>query len=172
MSGGWTMWLRTAVIAMLISVGVAIWSVLRARETDPLPMMEESPAAGQVDPPGRRARPRANIAAAVEADPFHPERRRPDEPYRFPGEIAPAQASAAQRAQQLRLIGTVASVGGGGFVFCQIGSQTPQIIHVGQQIGTYTLKSVEAGRAVFTGPSGNTLELTISQPTQSTQVNR
>ena len=166
MSGRWVMWLRIAVVAMLASVGTAIWSVLEALETDPLPGIEEAPSAGSIDRVARRPAPRINISSAVDADPFHPERKRPEEPYRFPGEISPAAASAQQRAQQVRLIGTVVAVRGGGFVFAQIGSQQPRLVHVGQQIGNYTLKSVEAGRAVFTGPSGETLELSIIQPTQ------
>ena len=160
----WTTLLRLAVVGMVASVGTAMWSVRDAVRTDPLPALEQPPAAGDVERTERRAATRVNIASAVDADPFNPQRKRPDEPYRFPGEVVQTQAQGGPRAQQLRLIGTVAAIRGGGFVFCQIGSQPAQLVHVGQQIGPYTLKTVEAGRAVFTGPAGTTLELTISQP--------
>jgi hypothetical protein len=160
-------WLRVGVVVMLGSVGIGVWSVLEALETDPLPDFVQGPEMGEVERTPRPTRTRVNIAAAVATDPFHPERRAPDEPYRFPGEIPQGRGSSgSSRSQQLRLIGTVASVSGGGFVFCQVGSQRPQLVHVGGQIGNYKLKTVEAGRAVFTDPSGNAIELTISQPTQ------
>ena len=167
MTGRWTTWLRLAVVGMVASVATAMWSVREAVRTDPLPAFEQAPAAGDIERAERRAATRVNIAAAVDADPFNPERKRPEEPYRFPGEVTQTQAQGGPRAQQVRLMGTVVATRGGGFVFCQIGSQPPQIVHVGQQIGTYTLKTVEAGRAVFTGPGGTTLELTISQPAPS-----
>jgi hypothetical protein len=168
MTARWMRWLRIAIVAMLGSMAVAGWSVLRALEVEALPPLTQPTADGDVDRGARARRTRANIAAAVEVDPFNPARRRPDQPYRFPGEAVQAApgASAAQRATtQLRLIGTVASVGGGGFVVCRIGSQQPEIVHVGRQIGSYTLKSVRPGRAEFTGPAGETIELTINQPT-------
>jgi hypothetical protein len=167
MSARWTTWLRVAMVGMVASVATAMWSVRQAVRTEPLPALEQPPAAGDVERTERRAATRVNIAAAADADPFHPERKRPDEPYRFPGEVTQTQPQSGPRAQQLRLMGTVVATRGGGFVFCQIGSQPPQLVHIGGQIGPYTLKTVEAGRAVFTGPGGTPLELTFSQPAQS-----
>ena len=97
MRGRWTMWLRVAVIAMLASVATAVWSVLEGLETDPLPGIQQPPSDGEIERAGRATRTRVNIAAAVDADPFNPERQRPEEPYRFPGEIPPTQVAAAQR---------------------------------------------------------------------------
>ena len=167
MSGRWTMWLRVTVIAMLASMGVAAWSVLDALEDKPLPDIEQSAASGDVERTGRTSRPRANIAAAVDVDPFNPDRKRPDQPYRLPGEPDPTESGGRNqpRSQQLRLIGTIVFIRGGGFVTCQIGNQPPQIVHIGQQIGTYTLKSIERGQATFTGAAGETLQLSIPQTT-------
>jgi hypothetical protein len=38
------------------------------------------------------------------------------------------------------------------------------IVRVGEKIGTYTLKSVARGSAVFTGPTGETLQVAAPQP--------
>jgi len=97
----------------------------------------------------------------VDADPFAPSRQRPLEPYHLPGELV--EAPAPSRSQQLKVLGTVVVTSGTSFAMCQIGSDPPVIVRVGQQIGSYTLKRVARGKAVFSSPSGE-IEIAAPQP--------
>ena len=160
----WVTAVRVAGLVALVSAGGAAWSVRRAvRIDDPLPLPHAETPNDSVKPaPPRGAR--VNITAAVSADPFSPKRQAPTIPYRLPGEADPAPAGQASRAPQIRLLGTVVFVQGGGFVTCQIGNERPVMVRVGEKIGNYTLKSVARGSAVFTGPSGETLQIAALQP--------
>ena len=153
MTRRYTLRARIAGLAALASAIFAGWSVMRAIEIDELPTGAEATALGDVTVPARRVPPRANIAAAVEADPFSPARTRPVEAYRLPGELV--VAGPAPRVEQLRVLGTVVSTTGSGFAMCQLGSQPPAIVRVGQKIGVYTLKRVARGSATFASPSGD-----------------
>jgi hypothetical protein len=160
----WVTAVRVTALVALVSAGAAAWSVRRAvRIDDPLPV----PYAGTLNDSAKPVRPRGtrvNIAAAVSADPFNPKRQAPAIPYRLPGEADAEPAGRASRSPQIRLLGTVVFVQGGGFVTCQIGNERPVMVRVGEKIGNYTLKSVARGSAVFTGPTGETLQVAAPQP--------
>ncbi len=104
----------------------------------------------------------AAALAAIENDPFHPERRRPAMAFRFPGEASAATIAAARPAESgvaPRLIGTVVQPSGQGFAMCQSGNEPPRIVRVGEHIGDFTLKHVEQGRAVFLASDGARVEV-------------
>ena len=63
----------------------------------------------------------------------------------------------------IRLLGTVIRPAGT-FALCQLPSDVPRIVHVGERLGELTLILVEQGRAVFQSPKGSRLELTLPQP--------
>ena len=151
--------MRAAAAAAAISAVFAGWAVLRALEIEALPASADATALGDIQVPARRMPPRVNVAAAVNADPFSPERQRPAEAYRLPGELVVAAPTA--RPEQLKVLGTVVSTGGSGFAMCQLGSEPPTIVRVGQKIGVYTLKRVARGSATFASPSG---EVVIAAP--------
>jgi hypothetical protein len=148
--------------AAAIAAGVfAAVSVANAIRIDEPPGPADATALGDVQAASRAATSRVNIAAAVDADPFAPSRQRPLEPYRLPGELV--EAPAPSRTQQLKVLGTVVVTAGTSFAMCQIGSDPPVIVRVGQQIGSYTLKRVTRGKAVFSSPSGE-IEIAAPQP--------
>ena len=154
-------WVRGAALAAIAAGVFAAVSVAKAIRIDDLPGSADATALGDVQPVGRRSAPRVNIAAAVDADPFAPGRQRPLEPYRLPGELV--EAPAPSRTQPLKVLGTVVVTSGPSFAMCQIGSEPPVIVRIGQQIGVYTLKRVTRGKAVFTSPSGE-IEIAAPQP--------
>jgi hypothetical protein len=154
-------WVRAAASAAVVAGVFAAWSVADAIRIDAPPDRADATALGDVQPGGRRVPTRVNIAGAVDADPFSPGRQRPAEPYRLPGELI--EAPVASRTQQLKVLGTVVVTSGSSFAMCQIGSEPPVIVRVGQQIGGYTLKRVARGKAVFTSPSGE-IEIAAPQP--------
>ena len=154
-------WFRAALIAMLGAGVFAAMSVAKAVRVDPPPGPADATALGDIQPGPRKAPPRVNVAAAVDVDPFSPNRQRPEEPYRLPGELV--EAPTPSRSQQLKVLGTVVVTSGASFAMCQIGSEPPVIVRVGQQIGSYTLKRVARGKAVFASPSGE-IEIAAPQP--------
>jgi hypothetical protein len=148
-----TAWIRLAAAAVVVAALFAAWSVARALRTDDLPTSADATALGDVQIASRDRPPRVNVAAAVDADPFNPARARPTEVYMLPHElVVPAPAP---RGEQLRVLGTVVSTTGSGFAMCQLGSQPPTIVKIGEKIGAYTLKRVVRGSATFAGPAGD-----------------
>ena len=144
---------RVATVAVVLCAAFAGWSVLRALRTDDLPTSADATALGDVQMADRARPPRVNVAAAVDADPFNPARQRPSEVYMLPNElVVPA---ATPQAEQVRVLGTVVNTAGSGFAMCQLGSEPPTIVRVGEKIGAYTLKRVVRGSATFAGPAGD-----------------
>jgi hypothetical protein len=154
-------WMRAAAVAAIASAVFAGVSVANAIRIDEPPGPADATALGDVQAGARPSVSRVNIAAAVDADPFNPARQRPLEPYLLPNELV--EAPLASRTQQLKVLGTVVVTNGSSFAMCQIGSDPPVIVRVGQQIGVYTLKRVARGKAVFTSPSGE-IEIAAPQP--------
>jgi hypothetical protein len=62
-------------------------------------------------------------------------------------------------AATLRLLGTVLESGKDAFVLCQLGAEAPKLIRQGGTLGGYTLRKIEPGRAIFTSPTGETVDL-------------
>jgi hypothetical protein len=103
------------------------------------------------------------ISRTLDRDPFHPERRRPTVPFRLPAEEAAAHAAptAPPPASALRLLGTVVTPGQDAFAMGQLGTEPPRVVRVGGNIGGFTLRKIEPGRAVFTAPNGETMDLRV-----------
>lgn len=155
--------LALALVAATLSIGAAGWSLVRAVTVTPPPA-----ASAPHDDRAVQAEPifagvtRTAITDAVASDPFRPERRRPESRFRLPGEEpAPSQAGAPAPVGDLRLIGTVVSPDGGGFVMCQLGTETPKVVRIGERIGPYALVGVHQGRARFRAASGEVLDVTV-----------
>lgn len=109
--------------------------------------------------------PEGALDEVVDHDPFNPERRRPSVAFALPGAggaSAPAEAVSAPVAA-LRLLGTVLSGGDEAFVMVQLGAEPPRIVRVRGQVGGYTLRKIEPGRAVFLSPDGETVDLRVSK---------
>jgi hypothetical protein len=94
------------------------------------------------------------VAAAVEVDPFSPEREAPSTRYGSdPGDDSASTEMPAQRAL-LKLVGTVIDDDGSSFAMCQLGDEQPRAVRVGERIGEYRLRAVRQGAADFAGPDG------------------
>jgi len=95
----------------------------------------------------------------------------PNDPFR-PGRLLPnAIAAAAARPDTvmsvsvvaIRLLGTVVRPVGS-FALCQLPSDMPRIVHIGERLGELTLIVLEQGHVVFQTSKGTRLELSLSQP--------
>ncbi len=155
-----------AVVLAAGSAALVARSLARAIALEPLPRARPEP----VKEDSARAVPPARVAseptmAAVDRDPFRPDRRRPPERFRLPGERASRSdtAAAAFPGGAVVLIGT-AVIGDGGFVMCQRGADSPKLVRVGERIGDLTLRSVRRGHALFRTGNGAAVELRVAPP--------
>jgi hypothetical protein len=105
----------------------------------------------------------SELDRAVDGDPFHPERRRPQIRYELPASRPEEMPEASPPpAEQIELIGTVVAAGGRSFAMCQT-SAGPQIVHIGEKFVGHTLKSVTQGSAVFVSPQGKVMNVHVKK---------
>jgi len=150
-----------AAVAATVLVSASGW---RATHFDEIPRVSAPPTERRSAQLGSyRPALVSELDRAVDGDPFHPERRRPQIRYELPGS-APEELpqASAPPAEQIELIGTVVAAGGRSFAMCQT-SAGPQIVRVGEKFNGYTLKSVEQGSAVFVSPQGKVLNIGVKK---------
>ena len=148
-----------AVAALLL--GAALWSALRIA---PLPPVTPSASAGTLTLAGTSRDVMAATAAsphALASDPFSPGRRLTPEP--SVTRTVSRDATPAPEAPTVRLLGTVMR-GGSGFAVCQIASDPPRTVRVGETLGELTLITLDRGRAIFRAANGTRVELSLTPP--------
>ena len=157
---------RYALVALGLSLMLLGWTVRRALEVEEARGAIDPPAASVITDVAPAAAPNAaQVLEAVDSDPFHPERRRPTERFRLPGEAISAEVIApAPAVAPLVLLGTVVLAEGRSFVMCQQGSGQARIVRIGESLGDYTLRNVQQGRAVFVTKGGEKIELRVPKP--------
>lgn len=146
-------------------------AVERARANEPGLAPEDEattrpPTAGlpEVDgaPAAERALTLEALSLAVDNDPFQPDRRRPPEPYRMPGDfVDEPEAAPPPPPPPFRLLGT-AAMEGGGLAVMQVEDALPRVLEVGESLMGYTLAEVAGDAATLMG-DGRTLTLTVAQ---------
>jgi hypothetical protein len=162
---------RRVRIAALTCVGAIVltaWTLQRAVRPLALPRSDAVPTTPVIPTVTVRAvHPLGVALAATAADPFRPDRTRPPERFRLPGErliVATEADRPANMARELSLIGTVVLPGGGGVAMSRVGGDAPRLVRVGDRIGGYTLRSVHQGRAVFVTERGEEREIHVPKP--------
>ncbi|MDP1858414.1 MAG: hypothetical protein Q8K82_07085 [Gemmatimonadaceae bacterium] len=155
--------LGIATLFLVAAALVAERSLRRALELEPPTVIAPPPNVRMPDSISVRHGSGGDILAAVEMDPFHPERRRPTSRFRLPGDVALVGAPAATPSgdNSVRLLGTVLGAAGGSFAMCQRGAEPPRVVRVGQSIGELTLRQIEQGRAILTDANGERVELVV-----------
>jgi hypothetical protein len=149
----------TLTVAALL-FAAALWSALRI---DPPPSIAPSPpgavlALDGVLPGTQRD---SASAATLASDPFNADRTLPGE---ADGDVAAAPDSAASApVAEVRLLGTVVR-GSNPFALCQLPTDAPRIVHVGEKLGDFTLVSLDQGRATFRARTGAQVEVSLSKP--------
>lgn len=156
---------RIAAAALAAAIVLVVWTLVRAIQVDPVPdvapptLASAGTIAGAVPPPA------SDVAAAVEKDPFAPDRSAPASPYRLPGEPDPAVAEPVVEPPKPVVLGTAVSPQGGrSFAVLQLGDARPVSLSIGDRIGAYTVKTIERGRVVFTTPAGKHVDITAVKP--------
>jgi hypothetical protein len=156
--------LRVGIVAAVAATVLVSASGWRATHFGEIPRMSAPPTETRAAQLGSyRPALLSELDRAVDGDPFHPERRRPQVRYELPGS-APEELpqASAPPAEQIELIGTVVAAGGRSFAMCQT-SAGPQIVHIGEKFVGFTLKSVEQGTAVFVSPQGKVMNVHVKK---------
>ncbi|HEX7120480.1 MAG TPA: hypothetical protein VF212_16935 [Longimicrobiales bacterium] len=147
-----------AALALFVAAAAAFgWAAWRALSLEPLPGLPADVTQREPVRIAVRAAPSDSVLrAAVETDPFHPERRRPAVPFRFPGEEDAEATGAAgtSLAGPVRVVGTALLPDGKSFALCEWPGRPPRLVRVGETVEGLTLKRVEIGRAVFVTRTG------------------
>lgn len=155
--------MRAALGVLGLAIIVLAWTVVRAFRAEPLPVVPATAAAG-LETIGRRtpARP-ADVQAAVENDVFASDRSAPASPYRMPGESG-GNSGPPQEPLKPLVLGTAVATDGRSFATLQLGDASPTLVHVGDKIGEWTVKSIQRGKVVLVNTSGTRTDLTVPNP--------
>ena len=166
----WTRSLTVATLGLGGATALAAWTLWRAvtvGQVDGLPVRPSAGPTGEsstrppVRPSARPATPPALRQAAVQANPFRPERAPPTVAFRMPTDPEATPSLALQDRPGLVLIGTAVMPGNRGFALCQVGGEAPKLVRLGEQVGGYTLKTVAQGSATFLAANGTTLDVAV-----------
>ncbi len=132
------------------------WFGVRAIRLDEVPDAAAAPIEASMLKSGG-PRELSNIAGAVDRDPFSASRSSPSGRYVLPWEEVETKSTEA--APKPLVLGTAIALDGRSFATCQLGTAAPRIVHVGDKLGEYTVKSIARGRVVFTTSSGSSLDI-------------
>ncbi|HEX2165909.1 MAG TPA: hypothetical protein VHG09_01605, partial [Longimicrobiales bacterium] len=165
-----------ALIGAVLVFSIALFAfgraLVRAIDVDtgtaePLPAFAPIDSAGEETP----ALTSEALMLAVESDPFRPERTRPPERYRLPGEEVAAPPPAEPPPPpppDFRLGGTVV-FDGGGMALLELNDEA-RLINVGEAMGGYRLSGVTSRAAVLENQFGS-ITLEVNGPQQSVAAN-
>lgn len=161
--------MRAAVAALVLAFGFAVWSLFDALRTPALPMIAIHAPATFALAAAPAPRP-VDVDAAVKSDLFSPDREEPEQAFRLPGEPAPQTAVAAVNVPKPTVLGTAVGPNGFSFATAEIAAKGPRIVHVGDRLGDYTVKTIERGHVVFVAADGTRLDIaaTAAPNTQET----
>ena len=151
----------TALVAATLLFGAALWSALGI---EPLPSITPSTTDATLTLAGA-SRDAMSVTPArsrtLASDPFSPGRRLHVEPR----EMKTVSRAAMPMVQPVtvRLLGTVMH-GGSGFAVCQLASDPPRTVRIGETLGELTLITIDQGRAIFRSANGTRVELSLTPP--------
>jgi hypothetical protein len=154
---------RGAIAVLAASIMIAVWTLARAIRIAPVPEVSAPQFAASGALTVSAAAPIVDVGAAVERDPFAPDRTAPANRYRAPGEESDDDAPKAPPVEPV-VLGTAASDAAHAFATIQLADSHATIMHVGDKIGQYTVKSIERGHVVFTTASGRKLDIPELKP--------
>ena len=149
----------TALLGSTALVGLALRDALLPEQVSAPSQMGSFPSTPRIG--SAAALTAATLAAAVGKDPFHPERRRPAQRFRLPGEALQAAVDSSGAKLAFKLIGTAAMAEGKGFAMCQWGEEAPKLVRIGDTVGGLTLKRVEPGSALFLTSAGKRYQVQV-----------
>jgi hypothetical protein len=155
--------MRAALAALAIAAALFLWTLVRALRADALPAAAPQAVVSlQGMTRGAYRRP-ADIQVAVENDLFNPDRTAPTTPYRMPGESAP-DSKPRPEPPKPSVLGTAVASDGRNFATLKLGDASPVLVHVGDKIGEWIVRSIVRGKVVLESTSGVRAELAVPKP--------
>jgi hypothetical protein len=111
---------------------------------------------------------RSDLLLAVDHDPFRPDRQRPPERYRMPGEevMEEEPPPPPPPPPPFRVLGTIVTADGGVAVIETQGSVS-RVVGVGESLFGFRLAAVNVSTATVEGNGGRNYSLPIEQPSQT-----
>lgn len=162
---------RSAAGGLLLSLAVLGWSAVGSGRIEPLPdptanaSVPIGPTSGDSTP--ARDVDQDVVSAAVEANPFSPDRRPPAVRFtlsdRADEEWEHADHGSAPAGLRPELIG-IARAGANAFVLVSYPGEESRIVRPGESIGGWRLESVSNDVAVFRSEAGERVELAMPRP--------
>lgn len=146
--------MRPALVALVAAVALVGWSAARLAGADLLP----PPAAGDplALPDVSLDRKPAVRRSTPDDDLFSADRTPRDTRYALPGERVAAEPSTAPTPV---VLGTALATDGRSFVSARLGDAAPRILHVGDTLGPFTLRSIDRRLVSFSRASGGRVEV-------------
>jgi hypothetical protein len=154
---------RAALGVMAVAAAVTAWTLVRAFQRPALPELVPVTIASLETAAAGGNRPPADINAAVESDLFSEDRSAPSAPYRMPGENKPDDTPKAEPVKPI-VLGTAVATDGRHFATVTIGDARPTLVHVGDRIGEWVVRSIERGKVAFVNVGGARIEVTVPKP--------
>lgn len=151
-------------MACALAAVLCVVSGIEAWRLEPLPVGRAEPSSLPEDPRPVRSVSAAELAVLLEADPFHPERRRPDVRYGEERVDEAVTAAAVERSPvTVQLLGTVVLPQERSLAMCRIGNERARLLRLGDTLSNMKLTEIGQGRAVFVGAQGQRLDLRVTK---------
>lgn len=155
--------MRVALGALVVAIGLTLWSLVRAFRGDEIPPAAPITIASLDKAGGATSRVPADVDAAVENDLFSSDRSAPATAYRMPDEDAPDAAPVAEP-EKPTVLGTAVATDGRHFATVQLTNASPKLVHVGDTVGTWIVRSIGRGKVGFVSTDGIHVDVTVPKP--------
>lgn len=155
--------MRVALASVGLATALFLWTLVRALRVDALPVPAPGPGVSLQSMTRTTYRKPADIQAAVENDLFESDRNAPSTPYRMPGENGSDDKPKVEPMKPV-IFGTAVASDGRNFATLKLGTAPPQLVHVGDRIGEWVIRSIARGTVVLESTSGVRAELAVSKP--------
>ncbi|MEO6877311.1 MAG: hypothetical protein ABI205_02440 [Gemmatimonadaceae bacterium] len=155
--------MRVALGALVVASALTLWALVQAFHGDELPPATPIQMVSLEKMSGGAPRMPADINAAVENDLFAPDRSAPSARYRMPDEEV-ANATPVVLPERPVVLGTAVATDGRHFATVQLNNDRPMLVHVGDTVGTWVVRSIERGKIGLQAPSGDRVEVTVPKP--------
>lgn len=155
--------MRAALSALGVAAALFLWTLVRALRADALPPATQQAVVSLQAMTRNSYRKPADIQIAVQNDLFASDRSAPSTPYRMPGDKSPDDKPKVEP-QKPVVLGTAVASDGRSFATLKLGEASPMLVHVGDKIGEWNVRSIARGKVVLESTSGVRAELAVPKP--------
>lgn len=153
---------RAAFSVLAVAILVTAWTLVNALRVEAIPDAPPATVASLQGIAGDASKKRSDIQNVVDNDLFSADRSAPAAPYRMPGEADPAKPAALP--EKPLLLGTVVATDNHNLATIQFGVGVPTLVHVGDKVGGWVVKSIERSKIVLVTPTGARVDVSVPKP--------